>query len=372
MSIWFDIPPSDIIPCTPQMVKRFKRARGKYQQQQQRQIASGKQSDAPFPPLPFHVNIVESTSNESFNTVLYQPFFYMNLALNDNASKDLIKSILLHRIHFLRFHDSFRFIENCTMLSIEEQKLQKKFWDLKDGMNKWSWPVAQGRETVDENTKIPECNALYCLRSEKQEKKPGNGMQGTNTVADGYVAPLWASFVKTFDGASDDDVRVTPEEDTQLGSIPAFDLVISANAATATTTLSRSKVKIFRDFSQGDGVGLSDFMLPRLSDKYSKSVPSEEYCRPESTFAWKHILLDGAHGGSDDGDSELSANAWDLVKEHYLTTERSSSSNESTPSASIGGSQSSSSRDQALPLSVAGEKRETIFSKLAMAKVPIH
>lgn len=290
----------------------------------------------------------------------------MNLALDDDTSKDLIKSILLHRIQFLRILDSFGSVVNCTTPSTEEQTLKDRFWKLKDRMNKWSWPVAAGREKVDENTKIPECNALYCLSCERQQEQPRDEEHGTTSiVADGYVASVWASFVETMEDEIKDEGFLPAEEDTETAPIPGFDLVDSV----PTVACSRSKVNIFRGFSQGYGASFSDFRMPRLSDKVSKSVPLEDYGSLESRCAWKHILLDGARSGSDDDDSELSVNAWDLVKEHYLTTERSSgSSGESSPSASIGGSQSSSPRDQALPLSVAGEKRETIFSKLNNGK----
>ena len=273
VSIWFDIPSSQISPCTPPMVKRLKRIRSKAQ------MLNGnkrKGSSSPsFPPLPFHATVMDPASPnaaESFHMVTHKPFFYSNVANNDPLAKDLVRDILLHRIRTLQGNDP------ALALTNEERILRERYFSLKRSMEKWQWPSCEGRGPgrVDENTKVPECTAKYSL--------PVDFGNSDNCA----VAPVWGSFLNASQKG-----HVEPETDGP------FDLSFGG----ASTQFGRPRLAIFRLLSQGI------------------SVPESE---------WDTPLVRGDFTLSDDGKD--GSDSWRLVKEHYLGDRVSTSSPVETPS----------------------------------------
>ena len=301
VSLWFDIPSSQISPCTPVMVKRLKRVRSKAQ------ILNGNKrkgsSSPPFPPLPFHTTMMESSGpsvEESFYAVKHQPFFYTAVANNDPMARDLVRDILLHRIRTLQGKDP------ALALSNEERILSERYFSLKRSMEKWQWPpcVGRGPGMVNENTKVPECTAKYSLPV------------AFGNASDGSVAPVWSSFLN----ASQKGYGSTESEGK------TFDLSFGG----ALTQFGRPRLAIFRLLGEGISVPESEWDTPLVGGDFS--------------------LFDG--GKDCDG-------SWNLVKDHYLGDGDSSSSSPETPSPA--------KRPNALPLGSSGEKRDSIFVKIQNA-----
>lgn len=268
MSIWFDIPSSQISPCTPPMVKRLKRVRSKAQMLNGNKRKGS--SSPPFPPLPFHATAIDRTSpnvEESFHTVTHQPFFYSTVVNNDPVARDLVRDILLHRIRTLRGNDL------ALALANEERVLRGRYFSLKRSMEKWQWPSCEGRGPgrVDENTKVPECTAKYSLPYEFG-----------NTCSDNCaVAPVWGSFLNA-------SQKGHVEPDTN-GS---FDLSFGGTL----TQFGRPRLAIFRFLIEGISVPESKWDTPLVRGDFT--------------------LLDGGKDG---------VGSWEEVKEHYLGESKSCS-----------------------------------------------
>jgi len=225
VSVWFDIPSSQIAPYTPQMVKRLKRFRNKAQllDGNKRKVSSL----PPFPPLPFHIAVVEPSAPnvpESFHSVTHQPFFFTTVANDDSTAWDLVRDILLHRIRTLRGE------EPALALSNEEHILQDRYFALKSSMEMWRWPVASGRAAVDEHTKVPECIAKY---------NPAGH--------DHYVAQVWSSFM-----------NATQEVFLETEADGSFDMSFGGDK----TKFDRPRLATFRQLSQGISAPKSEWNKP--------------------------------------------------------------------------------------------------------------
>lgn len=303
VSLWFDIPASQIASCTPQMVKRLKRVRSKAQM-----LNRNKRKDPSppaFPPLPFHGTLVDPLVTnpvaESFHSVTYQPFFFTLVTNNDPAATNLVRDILLHRIITLRCN------EPALALSNEDRILQDRYFALKRSMEKWRWPPCVGRGRVDVNTKVPECIAKYCL------PPIGSSKLGFGN-SDRYVAQVYGSFL---DRASQGYVE------TEIGD-----------------SLDMSFGRFHTTFGR-----------PRLS---TPRLLSEGICVPQSK--WNQPLVRGEfYSGSNNA-----WKGWDSVKSHYAGEGKAAidGTGPSSPSTD------KPARTHALPLGSSGEKRDSIFMKM--------
>jgi len=214
VSLWFDINPSDIVPCTPPMIKRYKRNKLRLQQAQQQQQGrqcSVSKSIVPgcFPPYPFMEGTAGSGGGggsggpvPSFKCPHHRPFFYVHTGDEGGGGGDrsssssavaLVRRIMMHRLRALRTRDRLQgraFATEWNRLSSEETELKGDFERLRQRTEDGTWPVNVGREIpVDDETPVPRCGGRYRI--------DGRGKYG-----DSANFKIWESFTGTMVGVS--------------------------------------------------------------------------------------------------------------------------------------------------------------------------
>jgi len=173
VSLWFEVPSSEIVACTQQQVKKYKRAKGKLMQPKVND--SNEKESRPQE---------ESSMSPSFELSRmqpYKPFYHMQPIMDDDASYDLIRSILHHRIKSImsRVLRGEAFSRACMLLGEEESKLQDAYEALKLHTDNWKWGVTSGRVQTTAETEVPPCCVKYT---------PVTAKSGTNL--------LWESFTE--------------------------------------------------------------------------------------------------------------------------------------------------------------------------------
>jgi len=149
VSLWFDIPKSDIVPCTRQQAKHQKRSRHR--------LKSPRSQEGKLSPCnsPNNRNVKHNGSIACFNH--YQP--------RDDATFQLITEILNHRLQGLMLL-SGKF-DNLTSNNIknhlerEDQRLKAVFVSLNRFWMTWSWPFKTSEERIDNNTDVPPIDGYY-------------------------------------------------------------------------------------------------------------------------------------------------------------------------------------------------------------------
>ena len=276
---------------------------------------------------------------ESFQISSLQPYFYMQPPSNDREAKNLIRSILHHRIRSIQAEKG----EEAVIPVLEEAlSLRKRYEALKGLMDRWLWPVSLGRTTYDETTKIPECDTPYVPESE-------GGAQ--------YVTPIWNSFVtnlqvvKKFDG--DDNGAFRGEDGrTQERETPSL-----------------PRLPIFKAFRQGQSLAGDWAKLPHINNRYGGAEPASA----TSEGVWRDLLLPT--------DQNAGSSQWNCIRDHYtghhhhhhIQDDNTTASTRSLSPESLdsthssfgfgGGSGGAGFRDQSLPLSSCGERRESTFDR---------
>lgn len=139
VSIWFNIKPADIAPCTRQQARRHKRSRHRIQAKLSLENQTEESiSAASFPIPPF-------TS--------HQPM--------DDAAFDLITGIQAHRYQVLKYFSSLPDDRALRSLTLEEERLQRSFESQRRFWMTWTWPKRIGSCQVDDNDEVPVVNATY-------------------------------------------------------------------------------------------------------------------------------------------------------------------------------------------------------------------
>jgi hypothetical protein len=165
VSIWFEVPTSEIEACTQQQVKKHKRAKLKLAQQKGNEID----------------NINSSPRPGCSQLHPHKPFYHVQPIMDDDVSYNLILSILHHRVKSLisRSLRGESFSRACRLLGEEESKLQDAYEALKLHCNHWKWGVTSGRVQTTAETLVPPCCVKY---------KPVTPNAGTSL--------LWQSFAQ--------------------------------------------------------------------------------------------------------------------------------------------------------------------------------
>lgn len=139
VSVWFNVPEEDITPCTRQQARRHKRSRHRLRQKRDYE---NQQEE---------IKISASCSIPPFNCC--QPV--------DDATFDLITSIMNHRLKVLKYFSSSSDEEILRTLASEEESLLKCFESQRRFWVTWTWPKRTGSNYIDDNTDVPDIDGAY-------------------------------------------------------------------------------------------------------------------------------------------------------------------------------------------------------------------
>ena len=173
VSVWFNIEPDDLVPCTSQQAKRHKRSRHRLNKSDRRERSTsnvyypsqgGKTlSQGSGSPKEETQQIPESGEHRPFFN--YQPY--------DADAFNLVTNILIHRsrtLHFwvinpsqperTSFVNSLKALEFQIQLSFDSQR---RHWLT------WTWSINKGRGQIDEDTDVPIVNGKYELSKDNDD-----------------------------------------------------------------------------------------------------------------------------------------------------------------------------------------------------------
>lgn len=140
VSIWFNIKPEDIVPCTRQQARRHKRSRHRVR-------AKRNYENQPHE----NVKITGSCSIPPFTC--HQPM--------DDMAFNLITGVQTHRYRVLKYFSSSPDERVLRSLALEEEKLQKSFESQRRFWMTWTWPKQIGSSNVKDDTEVPDVDAIY-------------------------------------------------------------------------------------------------------------------------------------------------------------------------------------------------------------------
>ena len=195
-AVWFNIPSSDLVECTPQQAKRHKRSRHRLKK---KPISAASSAILFRSRIDFHNDDhIEFKANPSF--LSHQPI--------DNAAFDLITSIFRHRLCVLTFVSHGCLLDDSRQrfhsLVTEEHRLRECFESQRRFWMTWAWPVNLGMDEVDDGTDVPTVNGMYHFMVDESDNFRTESFQGNdNGLGDNVVSVLskfslgfvWKSFV---------------------------------------------------------------------------------------------------------------------------------------------------------------------------------
>ena len=137
VSVWFNINPEDISPCTRQQARRHKRSRHRLRAKRNDEKNKPDEKSCPIPPFTSH-----------------QPI--------DEIAFNLITDIQTHRYHALEYLSSLsRNEDTLTLLAREDERLRKSFEGQRRFWMTWTWPKKVGSSQVSKNTEVPDIDGTY-------------------------------------------------------------------------------------------------------------------------------------------------------------------------------------------------------------------
>lgn len=139
VSIWFNVKPEDIVPCTRQQARRHKRSRHRIQTK----LKYENQLE--------EVKITASCSIPPF--ISHQPI--------DNVAFNLITGIQIHRYRVLKYFSSSPDDSILRSLALVEERLQKSFESQRRFWMTWTWPKKTGTSDMREDTEVPDVEGTY-------------------------------------------------------------------------------------------------------------------------------------------------------------------------------------------------------------------
>lgn len=137
VSVWFNINPEDISPCTRQQARRHKRSRHRLRAKRNDEKNKPDEKSCPIPPFTSH-----------------QPI--------DGIAFNLITGIQTHRYRALKYFSSLsRDEDTLRLLALEEEMLRKSFESQRRFWMTWTWPKKVGSSQVSNNTEVPDIDGTY-------------------------------------------------------------------------------------------------------------------------------------------------------------------------------------------------------------------
>jgi len=165
VSVWCNIHPDDLVPCTTQQAKRHKRSRHRLKKDR------GKDNTTVLLQNQYTlVGLSKSSSNDddaskTIEIPEYSPFF--NYQPIDNDTFNLVTKILLHRsrVLLLWILSPPPQLKNkiTTSLKAYEYQIESHFESLRRHWVTWSWPINDGRGQIDDETDVPPVSGEYEL-----------------------------------------------------------------------------------------------------------------------------------------------------------------------------------------------------------------
>jgi hypothetical protein len=163
VGLWYGIAESDVTVCTPQQAKRFRWKRGISNKKQGTDVANNTSVASKF------------ECRESFNMV--RP--------SEADAYDMSTRMLVHRLAVLQAERIPNLCERSIAIDGLEKKLacvEECFNGLAQSWKRWTWPVNEGRDKVDNNSTVPSVDAKY---------KPTGASADVHRAA---VFKIWESF----------------------------------------------------------------------------------------------------------------------------------------------------------------------------------
>lgn len=139
VSIWFNIKPEDIVPCTRQQARRHKRSRHRLRTKRN------------YENQPEESKITISCSIPPFTS--HQPI--------DDAAFNLITGIQTHRYRVLKYFSSSPDERALRSLALEEERLRKSFESQRRFWMTWTWPKKIGIIDIQDDTEVPDVAGTY-------------------------------------------------------------------------------------------------------------------------------------------------------------------------------------------------------------------
>ncbi len=161
LSVWFDIPCSNLTPCTQKEAKNHKRSRHRLKKNRKKEkvqtIGKNQNPNDKHHALDNSDDLsLDSLSVESFNH--YQPL--------DQATYDHTTAILEHRLSVLQLHnchntDSVKYKETFQNLVQNHKGLKHTFESLRRHWMSWSWPINFMEDEIHDETDVIPVDSVY-------------------------------------------------------------------------------------------------------------------------------------------------------------------------------------------------------------------
>ena len=211
VSIWFNIKPESIAPCTRQQARRHKRSRHRlrakksYENQPEEVKLS---TSCPVPPFTSH-----------------QPL--------DEDAFNLITGIQTHRYRVLKYFSSGPDEQAMRSLALEEEKLQRSFESQRRFWTTWTWPKTIGSGDIGPDTEVPLVDGTYnfvtygdpgywedplFFGTDEERGKPRASSQVISRDAQLATGFVWKSYLLNLALSSDQRGVVVPEEEERMPS----------------------------------------------------------------------------------------------------------------------------------------------------------
>lgn len=266
MSIWFNIEPSDIIPCTNQQAKRHKRSRHRLKKDRRRE-RSGTDISAAASQGPMGSKLSQSSSGEDDasrkpESKEYSPFF--NCQPIDRNAFDLITNILVHRSRVLQLWIADpppqRYMAFVSALETYENKLLSSFESQRRHWMTWSWPLNQGRGKVDDSTDVPPVNGTYNFSVHDEEapstaffrgKDDGLEAEVVSNISKLATTFVWDSFVSNMQSGTKLEMKKDNQDLTRWQS---------------NIRLKTRRLSTFQTLSTGSSINTNHRKLPSLKE----------------------------------------------------------------------------------------------------------
>lgn len=137
VSIWFNIKPENIVPCTRQQARRHKRSRHRLRTKKSYE--------------PEEVKLSTSCPYPSFTS--HQPM--------DEEAFKLVTRIQTHRYRVLKYFSSSPDERALRYLALEEERAQKSFESQRRFWMTWTWPKKVGSGDIHGDTEVPHVDGTY-------------------------------------------------------------------------------------------------------------------------------------------------------------------------------------------------------------------
>lgn len=257
LSVWFDILPSHIIPCTNKQAKRHKRSRHRLKKiwKQNKDISSW---------VTHSVSQTNAHSKHIISTRI-APFYHYQP--DDDSAFDLVSGILRQRLAMLKFmarnNDTSNSMRQIKLfLRAEEHRLKAIFVSLRRFWMTWSWPVMSLKESIDDNSDVPPVNAKYQFSTECKDNFQTEAFFGVDNEdlpeiilcePKRLLAYLWKSFATNIELSGSKAIENAKNETTgirylyfsRLNRLPIFCDLSMGKGSSVNRQVDKNRVILF-------------------------------------------------------------------------------------------------------------------------------